>query len=137
MAMFKQLRPAGCEPECLVFATSRGTPLNAKNLYNRQLAPACDEIALPRISWHSFRHTHATLLHEAGESLKTAQSLLLHSDLETTLGVDTHAIPDSQRREVERVSGVLNLDGPNSMRVNVLRGNFGEPGRTRTSNSLI
>jgi len=67
---------------------------------------------LPRISWHSFRHTHATLLHEAGESLKTAQALLGHSDLETTLGVYTHAIPDSQRRAVERVAGVLDPVGP-------------------------
>lgn len=109
----KQLRPLSCEPESLVFATSKGTPLNSKNLYNRELAPACDTLGLPRVCWHSFRHTHATLLHESGESLKTAQALLGHSDLETTLGVYTHAIPDSQKRAVERVSGVLNLVGPN------------------------
>jgi integrase len=71
-------------------------------------------VAVSKVSWHSFRHTHATLLHDAGESLKTAQSLLGHSDLETTLGVYTHAIPDSQRRAVERVAGVLDLVGPNS-----------------------
>jgi integrase len=74
--------------------------------YNRQLAPACDAIELPRLSWHSFRHTHATLLHESGESLKTAQSLLGHSDLETTLAVYTHVVPGSQKRAVERVAGV-------------------------------
>ncbi len=113
--VFKRLRPQNCEPERLVFATSKGTPLNPKNLYNRQLAPACDAIELPRVSWHSFRHTHATLLHDAGESLKTAQSLLGHSDLETTLGVYTHAIPDSQRRAVERVAGVLDPVGLNSL----------------------
>ena len=110
--VFKRLRPPNCEPEGLVFATSKGTPLNPKNLYNRELAPACDELGLPRISWHSFRHTHATLLHESGESLKTAQSLLGHSDLETTLGVYTHAIPDSQKRAVERVAEVLNPVAP-------------------------
>jgi hypothetical protein len=55
----------------------------------------------------------ATLLHDAGESLKTAQALLGHSDLETTLGVYTHAVPDSQKRSVERVAWVLDLDGPN------------------------
>ena len=113
--VFKRLRPRNCEPERLVFATLKGTPLNPKNLYNRQLAPACDAIELPRVSWHSFRHTHATLLHDAGESLKTAQSLLGHSDLETTLGVYTHAIPDSQRRAVERVAGVLDPVGLNSL----------------------
>ncbi|HLW82567.1 MAG TPA: tyrosine-type recombinase/integrase [Candidatus Acidoferrales bacterium] len=93
----------------LVFCTSKGTPLSSKNLYNRALAPACDGLKLPRVSWHSFRHTHATLLVESGESVKTAQSLLGHSDLETTLNVYAHAIPDSQRRAVERI-GVLLSD---------------------------
>ncbi len=39
--------------------------------------------------------------------MKTAQALLGHSDLETTLNVYTHALPTSQRRAVERVSEVL------------------------------
>ena len=96
-----------CKPESLVFATRSGTPLSSKNLYNRELAPACDRIKQPRVSWHSFRHTHATLLTEFGESIKTAQSLLGHSDLGTTLNTYAHVIPDSQRRAVERVSEVL------------------------------
>jgi integrase len=75
-----------------------------------ELAPACDRIKQPRISWHWFRHTHATLLAEVGESIKTAQSLLGHSDLGTTLNTYAHAIPDSQRRAVERVEGVLFSD---------------------------
>jgi len=97
-------------PDELVFRTRTGTPLSSKNLYNRVLAPACDRIKQPRISWHSFRHTHATLLAEVGESIKTAQSLLGHSDLATTLNTYAHAIPDSQRRAVERVAGVLFSD---------------------------
>jgi len=99
-------------PEDLVFCTSTGTPLSPKNLYNRVLAPTCDRVGLPRVSWHSFRHTNATLLGEVGESLKTAQAILGHSDLETTLNTYMHAIPDSQRRAVERVAGVLFPDVP-------------------------
>jgi integrase len=68
-------------PEELVFQTPKGTPLSDKNLYNRELAPACDRIGQPRVSWHSFRHTHQTLLHDSGASLKTSQELLGHSDL--------------------------------------------------------
>jgi len=101
-------------PEELVFQTPTGTPLDAHNLYNRELAPACDWIKQPRISWHSFRHSHATLLSETGESLKTAQALLGHSDLETTLAVYTHVVPDSQKRAVEQVAGVLFSDVLNS-----------------------
>lgn len=99
-------------PEDLVFCTAKGTPLSPKNLYNRALAPACDELKLPRVSWHSFRHANGTLMGEVGESLKTAQAILGHSDLETTLNIYMHAIPDSQRRAVERVAGVLFPDVP-------------------------
>jgi site-specific recombinase XerD len=99
-------------PDELVFCTSKGTPLSSKNLYNRALAPTCDRIGLPRVSWHSFRHVNATLLGEVGESLKTAQAILGHSDLETTLNIYMHVIPDSQRRAVERVAGVLFPDVP-------------------------
>lgn len=96
-----------------VFCTSKGTPLSPKNLYNRVLAPACDALRLPRVSWHYFRHANATLLGEVGESLKTAQVILGHSDLETTLNTYMHAIPDSQRRALEKVAGVLFPDVPN------------------------
>ncbi len=103
-----RMNPAS--PEELVFQTPKGTPLSDKNLYNRELAPACDRIGQPRVSWHSFRHTHQTLLHDSGASLKTSQELLGHSDLETTLNVYTHTVPDSQRKAVERVGGVLFSD---------------------------
>jgi integrase len=102
----------------LVFATAKGTPLNSKNLYNRVLAPACDRIKEPRVSWHSFRHTHGTLLGEVGESIKTAQALLGHSDLETTLNTYAHVIPSSQRRAVGRVAEVLFSNVLNSSKEN-------------------
>jgi integrase len=100
------------EPEDLVFCTNKGTPLSPKNLYNRALAPTCDELGLPRVSWHSFRHASGTWIGEVGESVKTVQAILGHSDLETTLNIYMHAIPDSQRRAVERVAGVLFPDVP-------------------------
>ena len=60
---------------------------------------------------------HATLLVDLGGSLKTTQALLGHSDLETTLNVYTHSIPDSQKQAVERVAGVLFSDVLNSASV--------------------
>jgi integrase len=59
------------------------------------------------------RHrSHGTWIGEVGESVKTVQAILGHSDLETTLNIYMHAIPDSQRRAVERVAGVLFPDVP-------------------------
>jgi len=43
------------------------------------------------------------MLPETGESLKTAQALLGHSDLETTLNTYIHVIAESQRRAVGRL----------------------------------
>jgi hypothetical protein len=57
----------------------------------------------PLISWHSFRHTHATLLRDLGESLKTAQAQLGHASLSTTAEIYTDAVPASQRAAVEKV----------------------------------
>ena len=54
-------------------------------------------------------------MYESGKSLQMAQSSLGHSDPETTIGVCTHANRDSQRRAVERVAGVLDLVGPNTL----------------------
>ena len=97
-------------PEDLAFATSKQTPLNPKNLLRRVVRPACEAPRLPAITWHSFRHTHATLLGEVGESLRTAQAILGHADLETTLNIYTHAIPESQRRAVDKVAEILFAD---------------------------
>lgn len=90
-----------------------GAPVNPKNLANRVLRLACRALDLPVVGWHSFRHTHVTLLGESGGSIKTAQALLGHSNVETTLNTYTHAIPDSQRVAVERVAEILDSNGLN------------------------
>jgi integrase len=75
----------------------------------RQATPetTCRKMNLPVISWHSFHHTHATLLGEVGESLCTAQVVLGHSNLKTTLNVYMHTIPESQKRAIDKVAGLL------------------------------
>jgi hypothetical protein len=64
----------------------------------------------------TFRHIHATLLSASGESIKTAQAILGHSDLETTLQVYTHSIPEAERRAEEKLAEmVLDPNGPKSV----------------------
>jgi integrase len=102
--------------EDLIFATRNHTPLNPKNLFRRVLRPACVQLGLPLVTWHSFSHTHATLVGEVGESLKTALAPLGHSDLETTLNEYTHAIPESQKRAVDKVAEILFPNVPKFLR---------------------
>lgn len=104
-------RQAG--PNDLVFCSRRGTPVNPDNALKRVIHPACDRLGLPRVGWHTLRHTHATQLDQQGESPKTVQALLGHADVETTLAVYTHAVPDSLRHAEERLAReVLDPNGP-------------------------
>src|SRR5271169_6732711 len=93
--------------DSFVFANRNGTPLDSHNLLGRVLKPACKRVGLPSISWHSFRHTHATLLSDLGESLKTAQAQLGHARLSTTAEIYTHAVPASQRAAVEKLERTI------------------------------
>ncbi len=104
---------ATTQPDELVFANECGLPLNPQRLLREALYPACDRLGLPRIGWHAFRHTHATLLSDGGEPLKLAQAQLGHSDLATTLQVYTHVVPESQRRAVAKLDRLLDPNGPN------------------------
>jgi integrase len=79
----------------------------------RVIYPACDGAKIPRIGWHSLRHLHATLLSEAGEPLKVAQAQLGHADLQTTLSVHTHVMPESQRRSVGKIESLIFPNFPN------------------------
>jgi integrase len=51
-----------CERNRPVFATRKGTPLDAQNVVNRHFKPLLKCAGLPDIRWHDLRHTYATLL---------------------------------------------------------------------------
>jgi len=100
-------RCAKPEAAALVFTSNAGTPISPKNIANRVLRPACVKLGLRPISWHVLRHTHATWLSESGATIRAAQDILGQSDIETTLRVYTHAVPDSKRRAVANVAALL------------------------------
>ncbi len=104
----------------MVFCDKTGQPLNPQKVLEEVIYPFCDTLELPRGGWHGFRHTHATLLSDLGESIKTTQALLGHSDLGTTLSVYTHAVPESQRQAVAKLERVLFPTVPNFAAANQL-----------------
>ncbi len=107
--------------DSLVFPSRNGTYLRPGNLHKRHLLPACAKAKLPRFSWHDFRRTHATLLSDMGEPLKTAQAQLGHASLSTTAELYAQAVPASQRAAVERLEKTVGLlvdpNGPKTGRV--------------------
>jgi integrase len=69
---------------------------------------------LPRIDWHTLRHTHGTLLHTQGTPLKVAQAQLGHSHMATTLEIYTHASASAQREAVTLLESQLFPNVPKS-----------------------
>jgi len=66
---------------------------------------------LPRIRWHDLRHTHATLLLEAGEHPKVVAERLGHSRIATTLDTYSHVLPQMQERAAEKADSLLTAAG--------------------------
>lgn len=100
-------RPTNTHPDDLIFHTEVGTPLDRHNLLRRQLRPACERLGLSGITWHSLRHSHATLLDSTGAPLGTVQALLGHSTSDITREVYLHAIPEDLLRAVASVEALV------------------------------
>jgi integrase len=77
----------------LVFATSKGTPLDAQNIINRHFKPLLRRVGLPEIRWHDLRHTCATLLLSRGTHPTYVQKLLGHASVQLTLDRYSHWMP--------------------------------------------
>ena len=69
-----------------------GTPLRPHNLYARILKPAAKRAKLHWVGFHSFRHTCASLLFEAGKNPKQVQEWLGHHDPGYTLRTYVHLL---------------------------------------------
>lgn len=59
------------------------------------------------ITPHGFRHTHCTLLFEAGATVKEVQNRLGHESVETTLQIYTHVTAKKQKETAARFADYL------------------------------
>lgn len=107
---FKQSARTG--PEDLVFSNCKGGPQREAYLLERVLRPAGEVAEIGRVTWHQLRHAHASILHDIGAPAKVVQEQVGHAAIETTLGIYTHAFPETHRRAVENLERVLFPNGP-------------------------
>ena len=96
----------------LVFQSVTGKPLDRRTLLARQLKPAAAKAGLSGITWHSLRHTNATLHDSLGTPLGTVQALLGHSSSEITRQVYLHSMSEDRRQAVDRLEAALFGVGP-------------------------
>jgi integrase len=81
------------EDSGLVFATSKGTPLDAQNVVNRHCKPLLKQAGLPHFRWHDLRHSCFTLLLSRGVHPKYVQHLARHASIQLTLDRYSHWMP--------------------------------------------
>jgi hypothetical protein len=62
---------------------------------------------MPRFSWHRLRKLHSTYLGDLSVSPRIMQAQLGHADAAMTLNIYTQIVPESQRRAIENLEGLL------------------------------
>jgi integrase len=95
------------EDSGLVFATGKGTPLDAQNVVNRYFKPLLRRAGLPDIRWHDLRHTYATLLLSRGTHPTYVQKSLGHASARLTLDRYSHWMPSMGRNTAEGIDEAL------------------------------
>ena len=113
MAINERLRAFPAEGRGLIFTSRHGNPLDRSH-FNRYVWKA----ALGRAGveptrangMHALRHFYASVLLDAGESIRALADYLGHSDPGFTLRVYTHLMPASEDRARTAVDRVLGGD---------------------------
>ena len=96
--------------EDFVFAHPDGTPLDPSTVshtFNKVLRRA----GLPHIRLHDLRHTHASLLLQAGTHPKIVQERLGHSSIRVTLDTYSHVMGGLQEVAAQRFDDFLAARG--------------------------
>ena len=89
-----------------VFAHPDGTPLDpstVSHIFNKVIRRA----GLPHIRLHDLRHTHASLLLQAGTHPKVVQKRLGHSSIRVTLDTYSHVMGGLQEVAAQRFEDFL------------------------------
>lgn len=88
-----------------LYLTTRGNPVDGRT-FIQLFYKITDFLELPRITLHEIRHTVATLLFERNVPAKTAQGILGHKSIVTTLQVYTHSTSEQRAEGIAEVAGM-------------------------------
>jgi integrase len=73
-----------------------GRPYHAGILLRRHLAPLAPKVEVPRLGWHTFRHTFRSWLDAVGTAVGVQQKMMRHADVATTMNVYKKGMMDSK-----------------------------------------
>jgi integrase len=73
-----------------------GRPYHAGILLRRHLAPLASKVGVPRLGWHTFRHTFRSWLDAVGTAVGVQQKMMRHADVATTMNIYGKGMMDSK-----------------------------------------
>jgi integrase len=77
-----------------VFPNRQGEALEHHNVMKHHFNPALRRTKLRKVSFHSLRHTNASIRIQAGQDIKYMQTQLGHSSVQITLDIYGHLFND-------------------------------------------
>ncbi len=95
------------EDQGLVFPNQLGRPMNADNLYHRGFKPLLERAGLSGFTFHSLRHTCATLLLSKNVNPKIVQEMLGHATISQTMDTYYHMMPGMSDVAAEAIESAL------------------------------
>lgn len=98
----------------LILCSPEGLSLNRNRFNHRVWKPALEVAGVPTVrdnGTHALRHFYASVLLDAGESIKALSEYLGHHDPGFTLRTYTHLMPASETRTRAAVDGVFSERG--------------------------
>ncbi|QNV37557.1 tyrosine-type recombinase/integrase [Rothia terrae] len=97
--------------DAYIFGNDSGgvrSPNEVSRRWRRRMSAATQQgLDVPVIKLHDLRHTHATLLLQAGVHPKVVQERLGHSTITITLNTYSHVIPTMQRGAVDSFTSLI------------------------------
>ena len=95
------------EDHGLLFPNQVGKPMNADNLYHRGFKPLLKKAGLSGFTFHSLRHTCATLLLSKNVNPNIDQEMLGHATIAQTMDTYSHVMPGMSDIAAEAIESAL------------------------------
>lgn len=96
------------QPKQLIF-NSQANGLMQPTKTRKWILHIQEKYDLPKIRTHDLRHTHCSLLFEAGASIKEVQERLGHSDIKTTMDIYAHVTEKAKDEAAKKFSNYMNI----------------------------
>lgn len=95
-------------PTQLVFPSVKNTIMQPPKV-GKYLDRIINLYNLKRITTHGFRHTHCSILFEAGATIKEVQDRLGHSDVQTTMNIYAHVSKKAKENTADKFAKYVNF----------------------------